>query len=531
MSTSSVPRYFEKYNPSTGERLKQYTATAEEALPAIVSSAKAAQTALGKARLSTRAQVLKTVARLLYEQADAVAALISQEIGKPLADALEADIGPALSALTYYAQHGPKRLRPKPIAPDPISLITARTHQEHYHPRGVIAIISPWNYPIAIATGGIAAAVMAGNAVILKPSEHAPACGLKLVALFQQALQHHHLPAECVQVALGDGQTGAALLEQRIDGVIFTGSEAVGQRIQRIAGERNLWSSLELGGSDAMIVLPNCDLELAASYALWGRFANAGQACAATKRLLVHAQDEERLLQHLRQKIAQLRVGPPQAGDSHLGPLISQTQRETVDTQVQDAIAQGATVLAGGRRIDRPGWFYEPTLLCKIPATAQILNEEVFGPVLPVITYQTLEEAVASVNASPFGLTTSMMGDVRLAQELAPQLQCGTVVINDAGTSNFAMLCAPWGGWKKSGSGSSHGQQALIDLSQKQIVSVNQSRSIPGLSKPLWQFAKNPANWRSRTKAVLAFCARNPLAIANPRTWLAFWEHRASTKL
>jgi acyl-CoA reductase-like NAD-dependent aldehyde dehydrogenase len=528
--SSTVSRAIKKLNPANGEMLGEFLAAGGEEAKQVVQSARHAQRLWRKTTLKTRACLLEAVLTILYDRSQAVAEVICNETGKPLADALEADVGTALSVLRYYADLGLKRLRPRRIANDLISLITGRAHWETYHPRGVIAIISPWNYPLAIPISSIATALMAGNAVVLKPSELAPMTGQLLAGIFQEALQALNLPANLVGLLLGDGATGAALLEQAIDGVIFTGSASVGQKIRAGVSARGVWSSLELGGSDAMLVLPGCDLEKVASYALWGRFTNAGQACAGVKRLLVPAQDEQALLQHLKTKVAQLKVGPPGNPDHQIGPLISEAQLNLLESQVRDALDLGAQLLAGGRRVPGPGWFYEPTLLSQVPIPARVLQEEIFGPVLPVIPYQTVDEAVAHLNASRFGLTASVFGPVSQAKALASRLECGTVVINDVGPSNYAMPCAPWGGWKASGSGVSHGEGALMDLCQLQVLSENRLFTLPVLGKPMWHFGRDSSLLPLRSKTVLAFASRHP-SIWNPLRWLPFWQNRASTRI
>lgn len=526
----SPPRRIEVINPATGIPLQTYDCAEPDAVHSAVEQARAAAPGWRAVPLSLRGQLLKTTMRMLYQRAEDIAAIISAETGKPLADALEADIGTALGVLGYYADLGPKRLKPRAIQPDIISLITGRTHRETYHPHGVIAIISPWNYPLAIPASGMATALMAGNTVVLKPSELTPGTGKILVQIFHEALQQLRLPTDAVQLLIGDGLTGSALVESAIDGVIFTGSERTGQHIRSAIRDRGLWSSLELGGSDAMLVLEGCNLEVVASYALWGRYTNAGQACASVKRLLIPERDLGAMHACLRQKIAQLQVGPPDDPKNHVGPLISEAQLNLLDSQVQDAITRGASLLAGGKRLPRAGWFYEPTLLSHVPESARILKEEVFGPVLPIISYRRLDEAIAQVNASSFGLTASIFGPEAQARAIAGRLECGTVVINDVGPSNYAMPCAPWGGWKASGSGASHGEKALLELSRLQVVSVNRLFQVRGLHKPLWHFGRDSDDLPLRSKAVLAFSSRHA-ALWNPKTWLAFWRNRASSKI
>lgn len=519
----------QKINPSTGELLAQHPIATNEAVQQAVLKSQKAQQGWTQSTLKERSQLLKAIANALYQQANSLAEVISAEVGKPLSDAKDSDLGTAIGIFRYYAEVGPKTLAPQSIAPDLMSILAGRTHQETFYPRGVIGIIAPWNYPLAIPASGIAAAIMAGNSVVLKPSELAPETGKRLVELIQRVCQEQGFPIHLVQVVLGDGSTGTALLESPIDGIIFTGSERVGQHIAQQAAARSLWFSLELGGSDAMIILDSCDLDLAASYAVWGRFTNAGQACAAVKRLFVPQKHASELTQKLLDKVSQLKVGAPDETGNHFGPVISEQQLALLESQVQDAQAKGAKVLAGGQRLNRSGYFYAPTILAQVPANTRVLQEEVFGPVLPIIAYQTVDEAVQQANQSTFGLTASVFGPADQANAIAQHLTCGTVMINDIGASNYAMSCAPWGGWKKSGHGVSHGVRTLQELSLRKIVSRNQRFHWPILNKPLWLFGKNTPT-EDRSNAILAFANRH-VRMLHPKTWLAFWTHRSSTRL
>ncbi|WP_303675013.1 aldehyde dehydrogenase family protein [Vampirovibrio chlorellavorus] len=529
--TVDAPHPFVKLNPATGEPLQTYTCPSEAVIARTVLQARESQAGWGETSLKQRAAVLKAIRGIIYQQARHLAQTISQETGKPIADALEADIATALNVLSYYAEIGPHGLKQRLIQPDWMSLVTGRLHRETWSPRGVIAIISPWNFPVAIACSGMAAALMAGNSVVLKPSELTPACGQHLIELVQAGLTAAGASPQTVQVLVGDGATGASLLAQPIDGVIFTGSDRTGQRIAETAARQRLWLSLELGGSDPMIVLDGCDLEQVASYALWGRFINAGQTCAAVKRLFVPAQQEAALLDLLKAKIRQLKIGSPEEKDCHLGPLISDAQRRLIAEQVQDALQQGAELIIGGQAVDRPGFFYEPTLLSKVPPQARVLTEETFGPVLPVIPYETIEQAIALANDTPFGLTASVFGPTPEAHEVARRLHCGTVVINEVGPTNFALACAPWGGWKRSGSGFSHGAASLTDLSQRKIISENWLFKFPFTRKPLWHFNQPDQPSGQRSQTVLALAARHPDLWWNPQRWWPFWQNRPSQKL
>lgn len=523
-------RSFDKINPATGQLLARYSIASPEAVWDVLQKSRTAQTTWGQSALRQRASLLKAIADALYKQANTLADVMCQETGKTQSDALESDLGVAISIMNYYAETGPAVLSPQRITPDLMSILAGRSHREVFHPRGVIGVIAPWNYPLAIPASGIAACLMAGNTVVLKPSELAPQTGERLVELIQGVCQKQGLPVNLVQLVMGDGSTGAALVEGEVDGIIFTGSAAVGRQVAAQSAARHVWCSLELGGSDAMLVLEDCDLECAASYAVWGRFTNAGQACAAVKRLLVPKAHAERFIQLLQCKISQLKVGASDEPGCHFGPLISEQQLTVLEEQVQDALDKGASLVTGGHRLDRSGYFYAPTLLTQVPTDARILNEEVFGPVLPVITYKSVDEAVSIVNQSVYGLTANIFGPARQAEALAHRLHAGTVLINDIGASNYAMSCAPWGGWKQSGQGASHGAHALRELSLRKVVSANERFHWPLLNKPLWLFGKAGISTEDRSKAVLAFANRHP-DMLNPKVWLSFWKHRSSTRL
>jgi acyl-CoA reductase-like NAD-dependent aldehyde dehydrogenase len=525
----------EKYSPITGELLYAYPCADEQEVREACHLARDAQSAWAKVSLKKRAQALKNFCDMLYAQADAIAELIHQEVGKPIHDALETDIAAALSIVRYTARMGAKRLEPRWIPPDRLSLLLGRLHWETWHPRGVIGVIAPWNYPIAIPAGGIAAALMAGNAVVFKPSEHAPACGEALAYLLRQTLQESGYSPELLQIVQGEAQTGQSLVNADIDGLIFTGSVPVGQLLRIQTAEKGIWSSMELGGNDAMLVLEGTDPDWASSCAIWGRFQNAGQACAAIKHLYIPKGMAEDMLSRLQNKVAQLRVGPSRAtiGHSpsacHLGPLISDTQREKLHAQVRDALSKGATLIYGGQRLTGPGYFYMPTLLGNLPAKARLLKEETFGPVLSIFIYEQVEEAVRQINMSRHGLTASILGPPDLAAVWADYLECGTVVINELGLSNFALASAPWGGWKDSGHGVSHGERALTDLCRQRIVSESYLCRLPLFRKPFWQFSRDE-------RLAPGIRAQALLSLSNAR-WPGFrglkalWEHRSQSKL
>ncbi len=530
-SGESASRYFEKTDPASGEVLARYPVSGKKTVADAVERSRQAGLAWKATPPAKRAEVLRAVAEKLYRQAESMAALVSRETGKPPADALQADVGTAINILNYYAGIGPRLLSPRSIAPDWVSLLTGRNHREVRHPHGVVAVITPWNYPLAIAASGMAAALMAGNTVILKPSELSPAVGEALAGVFREILCGKECPEDAVQLLHGDGETGAALVDADIDAAIFTGSHTVGFQVQQKLVAQGKWASLELGGSDPMIILPQVRgnmLEAAASYAVWGRFVNAGQACAAVKRLYVPAPMLPELVELLRAKTLALRIGPPTDPHSQVGPMISQKQRQLLDELVRDATQRGAHAVVGGHMLDVPGYFYAPTLLVDVPQDARILHEEAFGPALPIIPYESLEEAIRMANATPFGLTASVFGPADAARQVANQLECGTVVINDVGASNYAMIAAGWSGWKQSGSGTSHGPRALLEMTRTQVVSHNRLFGWPVFGKPLWHFSCAPCSTRDARAIFDLAVARR---LWSPAIGLAVWRNRAGKKL
>jgi acyl-CoA reductase-like NAD-dependent aldehyde dehydrogenase len=518
---------FEKINPSTEQVLATYPVEDMAIVCRKVNTAHALFPLWHASALLTRCTVLKQIATALYQQADTLARLVSDETGKPLADALEADLGIAINVLHYYAKIAPAVLSPHSVTPDFTTRTTGYHHQITYHARGVIAVISPWNYPLSIAVSGIATALVTGCPVVLKPSELTPGTGIQLVQLIQRVLQQNNLPAELVQCVTGSAETGKALIQSSISGVIFTGSARTGLSIQQKMTERGLWSSIELGGSDAMLVLEESPIEIVSSYAVWGRFLNAGQACASVKRLFVPKKQREAWLRILKAKIEQLNLTQPANSDNqslhlvegHMGPLINHSQLTLAQSQVEEAIALGATLVTGGYRVPGSGYFYAPTLLADIPKEARVLHEEVFAPVLPVIFYTSVEQAIEDMNQSAFGLTASVFGPEKKARAIAGQLACGTVSINGNGLCNYAMPSAPWGGWKQSGTGVSHGQAALREISLQQVQSTNRCFVVPGLRKPMWHFSTSTGTAIFRAKALLDCINRQ---FIHPKHWLTF---------
>jgi succinate-semialdehyde dehydrogenase/glutarate-semialdehyde dehydrogenase len=347
-------------------------------------------------------------------------------------------------------------------------------------PYGVIGIISPWNYPFSIPAIETLGALLSGNAVVLKPSELTPLIAQELERLLMAA----GLNPALMQVVIGEGPAGAALLDSPIDKLIFTGSVATGTRVAEAAARRLLPVVLELGGKDPMIVLDDANLEIATSGAVWGAFMNAGQTCLSVERCYVHRSLYEPFLEKCREKIAKLRVGNGIDSEVEIGPMIHERQLKIVEAQVSEAIDCGARLLAGGRRLTELGPnFYAPTLLADVTDNMRLMQEETFGPVLPVAPFETDEGAIQLANNSDFGLAASVWtGDSRRGEAMALRIKAGTVMLNDM-ISCFGIAEAPHGGFKRSGIGRTHGELGLQEMVQVKYVDVD---LVPNVAKPWW---------------------------------------------
>ena len=354
--------------------------------------------------MQARIAVLRRFQRLLSDQRDQVADLICREAGKPAAEALTTEVLVILDATEFCIRNAHDFLREQPLPHANLAMKTKRGRLLR-EPFGVIGIISPWNYPFSIAATETLGALVTGNAVVLKPSELTPLIALEL----QRLLVAAGLSPDLMQVVIGEGPAGAALIDSPIDKLIFTGSVATGKRVAEAAARKLLPVVLELGGKDPMIVLDDADLDIASSGALWGAFMNAGQTCLSVERCYVHRSLYEKFLDACSTKIAKLRVGNGIGSEVEIGPLIHERQLRTVDEHVQDAVLHGARLLQGGKRLSELGPnFYAPTLLADVTPDMRIIREETFGPVLPVAPFDTDDEAIRLANDSDFGLAASV---------------------------------------------------------------------------------------------------------------------------
>jgi succinate-semialdehyde dehydrogenase/glutarate-semialdehyde dehydrogenase len=488
-TTNTVPQTEAKgevvsYDPATGEEVGRVPLRSADEVAAAVARARAAQRGWGALSFKERAAVVMRARALLLEGMDEIAELIARESGKPAAEALSMEIVPALDLMQFFARKAGRMLRPEKID---IGLyrFLGRTSVVEYRPLGVVGIISPWNFPWATPLGEVVMALMAGNCVVLKPSELTPFVGLKVGEVFARA----GLPGGVLEIVTGDGSTGAALVESGVDKIMFTGSVPTGRRVAESAARRLLPVVLELGGKDAMIVFEDADLSAASEAAVWGAFANSGQACASVERCYVHESIAEEFTRRVVEKAKALRQEPGAACD--LGSMSSERQLLTVEEHVKDAVGRGARVLAGGGRTKgcaERGWFHEPTVLAGVDHSMTVMREETFGPVLPIMTFREEAEAVTLANDSEFGLTASVWTrDIRRGRRVASRIEAGTVMVNEV-LYTHGIAQTPWGGVKQSGLGRTHGRLGLLEMVAPYHVHVNRL----AFMQDVWWFAYTP---------------------------------------
>ena len=427
--------------------------------------ARAAQPAWAATGVRDRCEVLRRMVRWVGEHADDLADVIVAETGKARDDAVIAELGYTLQALAFWARRAPGWLADERVRWAGPALVGRRLSVRHA-PLGVVGVIAPWNYPLANALGDVIPALAAGNAVLLKPSEHTPRTAL----LAAEGLRACGLPDGVLEVVTGAGEAGAAVVDA-VDMVMFTGSTATGRAVAERAGRRLIPASLELGGKDPMLVLADADLERAANTAVYYAMQNAGQTCLSIERVLVEDAVHDRFAALVAERVAALRTGRPGGlGAVDVGGLSAPGQIETVEAHVADAVAHGAEVVCGGHRVTGPGDLYAPTVLTGVTPAMRCMREETFGPLLPIMRVADEDEAVAVANDSPYGLAASVFTrSARRGEAVAARLEAGSVAVNDAMVF-FAALDLPMGGWKDSGVGSRHGIGGIRKYTRAQSV-------------------------------------------------------------
>ncbi|GAB4527284.1 MAG: succinic semialdehyde dehydrogenase [Anaerolineae bacterium] len=452
-------------NPVSGEVIGTVASTSRDDVRRVAAQARDAQKTWGTLPISERARILRRFSDLLWADQENTSRIIRSETGKVDASAFSETI--VIDAHANYLIHNAARIL-QPEQRRPYLPLVERTAVLH-KPYGVVGIISPWNYPVMLTFVDVLPALVAGNAVIIKPSELTPYSVLHVVGLLHQA----GVPAHVLQVVTGGGETGEALIDQ-VDYVNFTGSTKVGRKVAVQCAERFIPYTLELGGKAPMIVLQDANLDLAVTQMLKAGFENAGQACTAVERVYVEAPIYDRFVACTSKYAQQLVIGNEAGYDVHVGSVISERELRRVEDQVADALERGARLLYGGkRRPDLGPLFYEPAILVDTDHTMRVMREETFGPILPIMRVENVEEAVELANDSEFALSAYVFtADLKRGEQIAARLNTGDVGINRA---NFihATTHLPWGGAKNSGIGRRSGPEGLLRFTQTQSLIVD----------------------------------------------------------
>lgn len=460
-------RRYQLSSPATREPIGELECATDDEVRAMVRRAREAQPAWEALGPVGRAKYLRRALAALVRRQSELVDVIVRESGKPRSEALMIDVFAAADSLSYLARNAPRWLRAERTPTHGVLRITKKV-EVHHQPLGVVGVISPWNGPLILSLNPAIQALIAGNTVVVKPSEVTPASGKLAVDLFTGS----GIPDGVIQVAEGDGQTGAALVDGGVDKVHFTGSVATGRRIAEACGRQLIPCTLELGGNDAMIVCSDADLDAAAGGAVVGSMFNTGQYCCGTERVYVVADVAEEFTTKVVERVSALRQGT--SGSFDVGPMFWDRQLDKVAEQVDAALAGGAKALVGGgRNDDLPGLFFEPTVLTDVDSEMAVMREETFGPVLPIVPVASVDEAVKLANDSSYGLAGSVYtADEASGVEIAKRLHTGSVSVNDMAMT-YGVPEAPFGGRRDSGVGQANGKAGVRSFTHAQPIVID----------------------------------------------------------
>ena len=467
----------QSFNPATGDLVGTVETITPAKVQSVVDDVAEVQPFWAALSLEDRARYMRRAIDVLIAELDEIAELLTAEQGKPRVESYTMELLPTVDSLKWIADNGPQILSDEKLSM-PLFL-KSKSAKFTYEPIGVVGVIAPWNYPWSIPFGEVAIALMCGNGVVLKPASLTPLIGERIRQTFEKA----GLPEGLIRTVHGGGRIGDALVKSTAGKIFFTGSVEVGKKVGVECAKRMKGSVLELGGKDPQIVCADADLANAVSGAVWGGFANAGQTCSGIERVYVVDEVADRFLEGVVRETERLTVGDPRDWTTEIGPMVSDEQAAIVTELVDDAVKSGAKKLTGGpTKVEgMKGSFIAPVVLTDVTHDMRIMNEEIFGPVLPVMKVHSEEEALSLANDSQFGLGASVWTKDRAKGErIAHQIESGMVWVNDHSFSHGACQCA-WGGVKDSGLGRSHSKFGFYEC-----VNIKQLAWEPGWTRDMW---------------------------------------------
>lgn len=450
-------------NPATGAQFGEVKMTSPQDVQQTVNEMRAAFPAWSKKSVRERIAILRKFQQVLIEDREEISSVLNQDCGKSRQDGL-IELFVSVDMLAQYRGNAERWLKPKKVSS---GLYLFKRCYVEYRPHGVVAIISPWNYPLTLSLPPVLAALLAGNTVVLKPSEVTAATGVLIEKLFTKVPEL----APFVRVVHGDGKVGAALVNARPDYIFMTGSTATGKKIMQTAAENLTPVALELGGKDAMIVLEDADLEAAARWGAWGAFFNTGQTCMSVERVYVVESKYDEFVRLAVQQANQLKSGYSTELNSpyFMGPVTDPRQVKVIEDHLQDALAKGARILTGKKE---QGMFYTPIVLVDVDHSMKLMREETFGPLMPIMKVRDEEEAIRVANDNAYGLGASVWSsDIQRAKQVADRVEAASVIINDS-IAQFGVPMLPFGGIKNSGFGRTHGEEGLMQFTRPYSYAV-----------------------------------------------------------
>ena len=464
------------FNPATGGVVDSIETATPESIAATVARVRANQAEWEALGIEGRYHWLGQLRDWMLDNTERVSDTMQAETGKVRAD-ISLDLGYVADLINFYGSKAAGYIGDETVRPNS-PLLAAKKLTIQYRPFPVVGVISPWNFPLAMALGDSIPALQAGAAVVVKPSEFTPLSLMEVIKAWKEEIGAPDV-FDCV---LGTGEAGGTLIDN-VDYIQFTGSDRTGRKVMARAAETLTPVSLELGGKDPMIVLSNADVDRAANAAAWGGMVNSGQLCISVERIYVEEPVYDEFVAKLTAQVKGLRQGADgRKPEKDVGAMTSPNQTAIVAGQVDDALANGARALTGGKKVDGPGDYYEPTVLVDVDHSMKVMRDETFGPVVGVMKVRDSEEALRLANDTRYGLAASVFGEKDRAERIARRVEAGSVNVNDVIT-NMAAMGVPMGGWKQSGIGFRHGEYGIKKYCRAESIVVTR---FGGKREPNW---------------------------------------------